>query len=115
MEQIGVSILVKEFFTWRTMVDILLMAAGLFFVYRTLLRLGTWRIVVGILAAMGLFLVARTLHLIGITVTPCRIPVLKQRLLFPRLEGYRGCFAFFNHLVGANLQGSESGIRDRIS
>jgi diadenylate cyclase len=67
MESVGASILIKEFFTWQTMVDIFLMAAGLFFLYRTLLRLGTWRIVVGILAAMGLFLVARTLHLIGIT------------------------------------------------
>ncbi len=67
MEPIGVSVLVKEFFAWRTAVDILLMAAGLFFLYRTLLQLGTWRIVVGILAAMGLFLVARTLRLMGIT------------------------------------------------
>ena len=67
METVGASILIKEFFLWQTMVDILLMAAGLFFLYRTLLRLGTWRIVVGILAAMCLFLVAKTLHLMGIT------------------------------------------------
>jgi uncharacterized protein (TIGR00159 family) len=42
------------------------MAAGLFFLYRSLLRLGTWRIVVGILAALGLFLIANFLNLKGI-------------------------------------------------
>ncbi len=67
METVGASIMVKEFFAWRTMVDILLMAAGLFFLHRTLLRLGTWRIVVGIFVAICLFLVSRALHLMGIT------------------------------------------------
>ena len=59
-------ILIKELLTWRSGVDILLMAAGLFFLHRTLLRLGTWRIVVGILVAICLFFIARTLNFKGI-------------------------------------------------
>ena len=59
-------ILIKELLTWRSGVDILLMAAGLFFLHRTLLRLGTWRIVVGILVAICLFFIARALNFKGI-------------------------------------------------
>lgn len=59
----GTLILVKEAFTWRVIVDILLMAAGLFFLYRTLLRLGTWKIVAGVLVAMFVFFVASLLDL----------------------------------------------------
>jgi diadenylate cyclase len=66
MENLGSLVLIKALFNWRTALDILLMAAGLFFLYRTLLRLGTWRIVVGILAALGLFLIASFLDLRGI-------------------------------------------------
>jgi diadenylate cyclase len=59
----GTLILVKETFTWRVLIDILLMAAGLFFLYRTLLRLGTWKIVAGVLVAMFVFFVANVLDL----------------------------------------------------
>ncbi|UCD77015.1 MAG: diadenylate cyclase [Desulfobacterales bacterium] len=66
MESFGSLILIKALLNWRSTLDILLMAAGLFFLYRTLLRLGTWRIVVGILAGLGLFLIASFLDLRGI-------------------------------------------------
>jgi uncharacterized protein (TIGR00159 family) len=56
----------KQLFTWHAMLDILLIAAGLFFLYRTLRNLGTWRIVTGILIAMAVFLAAYALDLRGI-------------------------------------------------
>ncbi len=66
MGQIGIPVLVKELLSWRAILDILLIAAGLFFLYRTLLRLGTWKIVAGILVAMAIFLVASFMDLKGI-------------------------------------------------
>ena len=59
-------VLVKELFSWRAILDIFLIAAGVFFLYRTLLRLGTWKIVAGILVAMAIFLVANFMDLKGI-------------------------------------------------
>jgi len=58
--------LVYEFFSWRAALDILLIAAGLFFLYRTLLRLGTWKIMAGILLALVVFILANALNLKGI-------------------------------------------------
>ena len=66
MEQIGILFLVKEFLSWRAILDIFLIAAGLFFLYQTLLRLGTWKIVAGILVAMAIFLLASVMDLKGI-------------------------------------------------
>jgi len=66
MESHSSLVLIRAMLNWRTALDIFLMAAGLFFLYRTLLRLGTWRIVVGILAAIGLYLIASFLNLKGI-------------------------------------------------
>ena len=63
MDPMGILSIFKEFLAWRTAVDILLMATGLFFLYRTLVRLGTWKIATGILVAVGVFLVARFLDL----------------------------------------------------
>lgn len=54
------------FFSWQTLLDIALIAAGLFFLYRTLLRLGTWKIVLGMLAAFLVYLLASLLNLEGI-------------------------------------------------
>jgi len=51
---------------WRTAADILLIAAVLFFLYRTFLRLGTWKIVAGIFVATGIYLLASLLDLKGI-------------------------------------------------
>jgi len=66
MEQLGILVLVRELLSWRAILDIFLIAAGLFFLYRTLLRLGTWKIVAGILVAMAIFLVASLMDLKGI-------------------------------------------------
>ncbi len=66
MEQIGIMILIRELISWRAILDIFLIAAGMFFLYRTLLRLGTWKIVAGILVAMAIFWVASFMDLKGI-------------------------------------------------
>ena len=58
--------MIKTMAGWQSIIDILLIAAGLFFLYRTLLRLGTWRIVAGIMVAMFIFLVANFLDLKGL-------------------------------------------------
>jgi uncharacterized protein (TIGR00159 family) len=58
--------LIKGMSSWQAVVDILLIAAGLFFLYRTFLRLGTWRIVAGIVVAWFIFLIANFLNLKGL-------------------------------------------------
>ncbi|MCL2340469.1 MAG: diadenylate cyclase [Proteobacteria bacterium] len=58
--------LMYELFSWRMALDILLIAAALFFLYRTLHRLGTWKIMVGILLALLVFVLASALQLKGI-------------------------------------------------
>lgn len=55
-----------ELLGWRAWLDIILIALGFFFLHRTLVRLGTWQILVGILAAFLVYIVARMLHLEGI-------------------------------------------------
>lgn len=62
----GAAALASEFFTWRAALDIFLIAAALFFLYRTLLRLGTWKIMAGILMALVVFILANALNLKGI-------------------------------------------------
>ena len=63
MDFLGAIGFFKAFLAWRSAVEILLIAAGLFFLYRTLVRLGTWKIATGILVAVAIFLVARFLNL----------------------------------------------------
>ena len=58
--------LAYDFFSWRAILDILLISAGLFFLYRTLLRLGTWKIMAGIVLAFLVFVLASALNLQGI-------------------------------------------------
>ena len=58
--------LTYEFLSWRALLDILLIASGIFFLYRTLLRLGTWKIMAGILMALVVFILANALSLKGI-------------------------------------------------
>lgn len=55
-----------ELLTWQAILDIAIISAGLFFLYRTLVRLGTWKIVVGILAAFLVIALASILNLEGI-------------------------------------------------
>jgi DNA integrity scanning protein DisA with diadenylate cyclase activity len=57
---------VKHFLDWRAVIDILLMSAGMFFLYQTLKRIGTWGIAAGVLIAMALYLLASLLDLKGI-------------------------------------------------
>ena len=66
MEISSLTALMKGLTAWRTVVDIALIAAGLFFLYHALLRLGTWRIVAGIMLAAFLFLIANLLDLKGL-------------------------------------------------
>ncbi len=58
--------LAYDFFSWRAVLDILLITAGLFFLNRTLLRLGTWKIMAGIFMAFLVFVLANALNLQGI-------------------------------------------------
>ena len=59
-------VLAYDFFSWRAILDILLISAALFFLHRTLLRLGTWKIMAGIVLAFLVFVVASALNLQGI-------------------------------------------------
>lgn len=52
--------------SWQNLLDIALIAAGIFFLYRMFLRLGTWKIMSGILAAFLFYVVANVLNLEGI-------------------------------------------------
>lgn len=58
--------IINELLSWRAALDILLISAGLFFLHRTLVRLGTWKILVGIAAAFFFFGIASMLNLEGI-------------------------------------------------
>ena len=66
MDAPSLNLIVPAMLSWRAVLDIVLMAAGLFLLYRTLVRLGTWKIATGILVAVGVFLLARLLDLRGI-------------------------------------------------
>lgn len=57
--------MLKAIFNWRLTLDIFLIATALFLCYHTLRRLGTWKIVVGILIAMAVFVTASVLDLTG--------------------------------------------------
>lgn len=63
MDILGTLIVYQGLLSWRSLVDIVLMTAGLFVLYRTFLRLGTWKIATGILVAVAIYLLARLLEL----------------------------------------------------
>lgn len=63
MESFGIAFVIKQLLSWRSVIDVALMSAILFFLYRTVIRLGTWKIVSGIIIAMVLFLLAGVLDL----------------------------------------------------
>jgi diadenylate cyclase len=52
-----------QIFDWREALDILILATGLFLAYRTLHRLGTWKMASGVLIAILVFVVAYLLDL----------------------------------------------------
>jgi diadenylate cyclase len=58
--------MLKLMFDWRVILDILLIATTLFFLYRALHRLGAWKIVAGIFLAIAIFIAANILDLKGI-------------------------------------------------
>jgi len=58
--------IINELLSWRAVLDIVLISAALFFLHRTLVRLGTWKILVGIGVAFLLFGLASLLDLAGI-------------------------------------------------
>jgi len=58
--------LVRLVLDWRVILDILLITAALFLLYRTLHKLGAWKIVAGIFLAIAIFVVASILDLKGI-------------------------------------------------
>jgi DNA integrity scanning protein DisA with diadenylate cyclase activity len=66
MQISALTALIKGISGWRAIIDIFAIAAGLFFLHRTLLRLGTWRIVAGIIVALFIFLIANVLNLKGL-------------------------------------------------
>jgi DNA integrity scanning protein DisA with diadenylate cyclase activity len=51
---------------WRAPIEILLIALGLYFLYRSLSAMGAWKIVVGILVGLAVFAGARLLGFTGI-------------------------------------------------
>ena len=57
--------LFRALLDWRVILDVILIAAILYFLYRTLLRLGTWKIVTGIFLALVVFVAANVLDLKG--------------------------------------------------
>ncbi len=62
-----VSKIVNEMRNWKAALDIFLIAALIFLIYRTFRRLGTWRILLGILTAAAIFMLASILELWGIS------------------------------------------------
>ncbi len=66
METFALTALIKGMSSWQALFDILMIAAGLFFLYHTLLRLGTWRILAGIIIALLIFFIANVLNLKGL-------------------------------------------------
>jgi len=61
-----VAEILKEMMSWRVGLDILLIGMAIFLTYRTLHRLGTWKILTGLLIAIVLFGAAKMLDLSGI-------------------------------------------------
>lgn len=55
-----------QLLSWQSSLDIAIIAAGLFFLYRTLAKLGTWKIFLGICIAFLIFVFASLLNLEGV-------------------------------------------------
>ncbi len=66
METFALTTLIRGISNWQVILDILMIAAGLFFLYHTLLHLGTWRILAGIFVALFIFFIANVLDLKGL-------------------------------------------------
>jgi uncharacterized protein (TIGR00159 family) len=57
---------IRSLLDWRVTLDILLIAMGFLFLYRTVRTTGTWKVVSGVLLAAVIFMAARILDLRGI-------------------------------------------------
>lgn len=55
-----------QLMSWQAVLDIGLISASLFFLYRTLIKLGTWKIFLGICSAFLFYVIASVLNLEGI-------------------------------------------------
>ena len=66
METFALITLIGGISNWQVILDILMIAAGLFFLYHTLLHLGTWRILAGIFVALFIFFIANVMDLKGL-------------------------------------------------
>jgi uncharacterized protein (TIGR00159 family) len=60
------EIFLSQFLHWQTLLDIGVITIGIFFLYRTLIRLGTWKILAGIFFAFMVFVFASLLDLEGV-------------------------------------------------
>ena len=58
--------LIKDLLDWKACLDIFFITTAIFFTYQTLRRLGTWKIALGIIAALSVFIVANILDLEGV-------------------------------------------------
>jgi len=58
--------LLSQMLSWQALLDIGILTAGLYFLYRTLAKLGTWKIFVGICLAFLVFVLASLLNLEGV-------------------------------------------------
>ena len=61
-----IQYIIHELFHWRSVLDIVIIATGIFFLHRTFVRLGTWKQLMGIAAAFLLYSLASILNLEGL-------------------------------------------------
>lgn len=59
--------MLHELLSWRAFLDIFIISVSLFLLCRTLIRFGTWKILVGILIAFFIFTIASLLKLEGVS------------------------------------------------
>jgi diadenylate cyclase len=103
-----------QLLSWQALLDIAIIAAGLFLLYRTLTRLGTWKIFVGICLAFLLFVFASILNLEGVEwifrnishVAVIALIVIFQpelRKIFEKVVSLYGRKKFGNHLETSDI------------
>ncbi len=61
------TFILQELLSWRAFLDILIITVALFLLCQTLVRFGTWKILVGILIAFFIFTIASLLRLEGVS------------------------------------------------
>ena len=61
------AFILQELVSWRAFLDIFIISVALFLLCQTLVRFGTWKILVGILIAFFIFTIASLLRLEGVS------------------------------------------------